>query len=470
MKPFSWFFLFILIFTLFAQQPAFVPAGNYPLEGDVTCVKPALLVNQPNGIAALSLNENMITFFGNDGNGSFQVLEQISFGFSPLDMVLAFVDGSNVPQYVIVGQTADTNGIAPDSLLVLKHYLPGQYEQYHLEQVRFPIKVAKVNLNNDNIDDIAVANYEANGTITSFLGNDRTGLSFADEIPVGEYPVDLIGLDINHNENEDLIVLNWRSKNIHILSGTGDGSFQPLDTIQLNYTPLAITRYQIPGVKYESFAVLGTNPDTVEVFGVTELGTVEHVSGFSLPALSSRLLAVDVNFDEYEDLVVAVKTMSRIDVYLNADGTNFVYHSSAETESFPQDIMTDDFDLDSRPDIATANYYGNSITTLFHSESPVSAEHEEDIHKVHHFELFQNYPNPFNPYTKISFKLDQPSSVTLTIFDISGKRISTLIDEELYDAGTHTKSFSGADLPSGIYLYKLEVGHQSKAGKMILMK
>jgi len=93
---------------------------------------------------------------------------------------------------------------------------------------------------------------------------------------------------------------------------------------------------------------------------------------------------------------------------------------------------------------------------------------EEQIHPQK-FYLSQNYPNPFNPSTKIKYSIPKISFVTLKIFDILGREISTLVNEEK-PAGNYEVEFNGDELSSGIYFYKLQVGHYSEVKKMILMK
>ena len=70
--------------------------------------------------------------------------------------------------------------------------------------------------------------------------------------------------------------------------------------------------------------------------------------------------------------------------------------------------------------------------------------------------MHQNYPNPFNPVTKINYELNSENFVTLTIFDVAGKEISTLVNG-YQKAGSHSINFSGENYPSGVYFYRLEV-------------
>ncbi|MCX6151244.1 MAG: T9SS type A sorting domain-containing protein [Ignavibacteriales bacterium] len=87
------------------------------------------------------------------------------------------------------------------------------------------------------------------------------------------------------------------------------------------------------------------------------------------------------------------------------------------------------------------------------------------------FKLEQNFPNPFNPATVISWQLPIRSYVQLKIFDILGKEVATLVDEER-DAGSYNNQFSIANnqLPSGIYFYQIKAGSFIDIKKIVLLK
>ena len=90
-------------------------------------------------------------------------------------------------------------------------------------------------------------------------------------------------------------------------------------------------------------------------------------------------------------------------------------------------------------------------------------------------ELLQNYPNPFNPSTKISYGIKSESHVKLVIYDLIGREVKTLVDR-IKQPGNYSESFNASDLPSGVYIYRLEVKSGESSGaftsvkKMILMK
>jgi hypothetical protein len=85
------------------------------------------------------------------------------------------------------------------------------------------------------------------------------------------------------------------------------------------------------------------------------------------------------------------------------------------------------------------------------------------------FSLNQNYPNPFNPSTKISFNLVAAGKTNLSVFNLLGQKMATLIDEEL-TAGYHEINFDASKLTTGVYFYRLESGNNFSIKKMLLVK
>jgi len=85
------------------------------------------------------------------------------------------------------------------------------------------------------------------------------------------------------------------------------------------------------------------------------------------------------------------------------------------------------------------------------------------------FSLSQNYPNPFNPTTTIKFAVPRSSSVKISVFDVSGREVETLVNERL-QAGTYETTFDGSRYSSGVYFYKLQADGYSETKKMLLIK
>jgi hypothetical protein len=85
------------------------------------------------------------------------------------------------------------------------------------------------------------------------------------------------------------------------------------------------------------------------------------------------------------------------------------------------------------------------------------------------YQLYQNYPNPFNPVTTINYEIDVSGKVILKIFDVLGREIKTLVEENK-QPGNYSVSFNGQNLPSGIYFYQLNSNNEIAIKKMVLLK
>jgi hypothetical protein len=85
------------------------------------------------------------------------------------------------------------------------------------------------------------------------------------------------------------------------------------------------------------------------------------------------------------------------------------------------------------------------------------------------FALEQNYPNPFNPSTVIRYAVRERTEIDLSVFDVTGRKITTLVSG-MADAGNYEITFSANNLPSGVYLYRLQAGDFSDIQRMVLLR
>jgi len=94
---------------------------------------------------------------------------------------------------------------------------------------------------------------------------------------------------------------------------------------------------------------------------------------------------------------------------------------------------------------------------------------ENENYNLLGFELMQNYPNPFNPNTTFKYSIPNESKVIIKVYDILGNEIETLINEEK-PVGTYELNWYAANLPSGVYFYRLQAGSFVETRKMILLR
>jgi hypothetical protein len=83
--------------------------------------------------------------------------------------------------------------------------------------------------------------------------------------------------------------------------------------------------------------------------------------------------------------------------------------------------------------------------------------------------LEQNYPNPFNPTTQIAFRTAERGAVNLSVFDMLGRNVATLLDGDM-EGGSYTVPFDATDLAAGVYLCRLNAGGQTAVRRMVLLR
>ena len=114
----------------------------------------------------------------------------------------------------------------------------------------------------------------------------------------------------------------------------------------------------------------------------------------------------------------------------------------------------------------TATLADSSITTFV---ADIVSDVETGSAIPQTFELSQNYPNPFNPETEIRYQTPEVSQVTLTVYDVLGREVATLVNEQL-PAGIHRATWDAGGFPSGMYLYRLTANGFVETKKLILLK
>lgn len=111
----------------------------------------------------------------------------------------------------------------------------------------------------------------------------------------------------------------------------------------------------------------------------------------------------------------------------------------------------------------------NNVESDFQKVEMEVVSAEEDLIVPGETRLKQNYPNPFNPTTEIRFELPESDFVRLAVYDLLGREVRTLVNENL-PSGNHTIHFDATTEPTGIYMYRLETSNYQATRKMMLIK
>ena len=157
-----------------------------------------------------------------------------------------------------------------------------------------------------------------------------------------------------------------------------------------------------------------------------------------------------------------------------SSGTGFVHYDGTSWNNVSAPVPAESSLLSmsrvSSSDIwAVGRYFeGSNLRTLTMHYSGVTSVTDPNT-SLKDYRLEQNYPNPFNPSTNLEFGISDLEFVSLKVFDISGKEVSSLVNEIL-KPGNYKYRFDAIDLPSGTYFYRLSAGDFTETKSMILIK
>ena len=173
------------------------------------------------------------------------------------------------------------------------------------------------------------------------------------------------------------------------------------------------------------------------------------------PVLQSQSLTVS---SIEEEIICFIDWLYVFDI-IDLENINLV--SVAYTASWPNNIFVND------KYIFLSDFEDGVF--IFDVDDISSVKTEEYTSIIRDFNLYQNYPNPFNPFTTIKYSVPNTSRISLIVYDILGREIQTLVNEEKLP-GNYSIQFDGTYLSSGVYFYTLTVGNFVESKKMTLMK
>ncbi|MDY6994837.1 MAG: T9SS type A sorting domain-containing protein, partial [Pseudomonadota bacterium] len=227
--------------------------------------------------------------------------------------------------------------------------------------------------------------------------------------------------------------------------------------------------------QFDAYKLPSLKPEAIDLFGT--LGS-NRLSKNVLP------LEIEANLE----LPIAFKASNRNSLTLNWQGLNTLpdnwditlvdqvvgtevdlrvarnYRFTVPDNDLPEsrETMDSKLKLSTETSGTASSRFLLTINAGFISESEAN-EVPESV------KLNPNYPNPFNPSTTISYELKEDSEVLLSIWNIVGQKVVTLVDE-MKEAGEHTATWNASDMPSGLYIAQLEVGGEVFIRKMTLIK
>ena len=320
--------------------------------------------------------------------------------------------------------------------------------------------------------------YAASDTTTNLLGTDDTG--YNSRYSGGNLKLNLIPgetetyyLHLAGNGGSGAYKIGMKSRDISELKSHGE----PNNTIA-DADAIGVQEFNVPG---EPITSMLYNPDFVWAEGdnlTSRWGDDLDIYKYSLVAgdtMVAETSPVDGplwprDYDGFLRLLNAAGDTlasnddggfdwhSRIEYIAEADMDVYVLVHSQDWGKAPEDRADDD---------PTRGEYNLSVTKL--DGTPIMVVDTEDLETPHTFALDQNYPNPFNPVTTIAYTLPEALEVELTVYNVLGQRVATLVNT-FQTAGQHLVQFDASGLASGMYLYRIKAGKDVSVKKMLLIK
>jgi hypothetical protein len=270
-------------------------------------------------------------------------------------------------------------------------------------------------------------------------------------------------------------VVNELDDNITVLFGDGDGTFSGSTDYDVGDRPLCVHSGDIDGDSDVDLVTADFNDDSITV--LYNDGTAVFDSTYRFGAGNGPISLWVADYDDSDSVDVAVANYSdyNILVLLNQGDGTLAGDTTYATGTKPYALLGGDLDADADIDLLVANYSSNNVGWLKNTTTlVVSADDEAGEVLPSQYSLEQNYPNPFNPTTTINYSVPEQADVEITVYNLIGQRVNTLVDEEKaagnYSATWDGKDDNGKPVSSGVYFYRLKAGNVSETRKMMLLK
>jgi uncharacterized delta-60 repeat protein len=393
-----------------------------------------------------------------------------------------------------------TNTGSGKDIVVLKYTTDGT--------LLWPITYNYVDVNGDDIANAIVINSQGDVIVTgSSMGETSAGTEDMLTLKLAQGSGNFMWVQRYNGPNEsedkayaitiddlDNIIITGYVTNL-------DGNIG-LTTIKYSSSGLTSWRNIYDSSGYDSYArSIAATPDGYVVSGTTKTGPAEGTEDYiTIKYSNSGVIEWVKTYDGSSSDISYSLVVSEIDNAVYVTGS-----SMSDTAAGTEDMFTIEYDLTSGTVVDTARYdvsaggedvsydiaidtsgnvYITGYTAPLNNDAGISNStdyvtvkytggHLLSKRKIsgipYSFALYQNYPNPFNPSTKIKFSLPQNGIAKLAVYDILGREVEILVNQNL-TTGDYSVEFNGSKYASGVYFYELKLGNYRDVKKMVLIK
>lgn len=398
----------------------------------------------------------------------------------------ADIDGDG--KIEIVNQHWDNTGIwaiqvnGPNSYTYPDTSKPGVYHRYTPTDGNSYFGLAAVDVNGDGVDEIAGTLYSNNFDLALWqfpgIGADDANLFYDDADSIANrYGIiakkeDLAALagkssaefwpcvsgDVNKDGIDEIYTGGGSGLNLIAVQYKGSGSLLDPNNYSANlvYTGEGGDVFATMKIYHGKIDTVVAGTDTSYVLDESVVDTTYEETPFT-----AYIFADNVDLDQDGNMEIVLSEQS---VY---DSTTVVEYVWADS--------TNSWERDNAAEHKIVNTYRKTVRVLEYNGLTGLQEQDYNIITPDDYVLENNYPNPFNPTTVISFSIPVQKAISLKIYDMLGREVATLINNEVYNPGSFKLTWNGtndrgARVASGNYIARLSYGNFAKSIKMTLMK
>ncbi len=495
------------IITTEAVYPASVFAADLDSDGD-------------NDVLCASMEDNKITYYLNNGTGTFSKQYMITTSLrTAMEVHSADLNGDGNMDVIATGAEWDL-------VVWYENDSTGNFSQQRIINFKptwrfaFASSVLSYDLNRDGNIDLLVSFYGSDSSRIVWFKNDGLGyfslqkiVSIPNPKTIPIYGADLDGdidIDILSSINNRIVwfqndgsgdfssektICSTKAGSIHAGDLDADGDIDVLANVgstwgyyiswfendgKGNFT---VQRDIGSSVAAETFYVNAVDMDNDEDLDIlwsreweircfNNEGSANFNSTWSINRSTNGVSAIQTtDLDSDGDIdVLGTSDLDNIIVWYENQARHAFSNKIiiAELED-PYSVYPADLDGDGDMDVLSVSPLSNSELVWYRNQLVDTHIEDNESYTPLTFQLLQNYPNPFNPQTEIRYNLDRSGPVSLKVFDIVGREVTTLV-QEVQSAGSYNITFDGAGLPSGIFFYQLRCGTEVQVKKMLLLQ
>jgi hypothetical protein len=323
--------------------------------------------------------------------------------------------------------------------------------------------------------DLVVGNYDST-TVAILYGKAGDGFDPPVFYETGRFPGYVACRDFDDDGDIDIFTANYYEDSVSILINEGSRIFATPLKYYVGSGPSFINADDIDGDGDIDLVVPCQDGGWLHVMENRGDGTFANLA-YLAGSMPHRSAVFDINNDGDLDIVVSNRMSNDVMLFTNGGNGVFTKRGSYAVGPGPQNLCAGFFDGDEYPDLAVANCGTGNVMILFSRVElfPVGIEDFTGVRELpNDFSLEQNYPNPFNPSTIISYSLLRRLHVTVSVYDILGRRVITLVDESQGEGSYHVRwdgrDAKGREIATGVYLYQIRTEDFTETKKMTLLK